>query len=88
MGKYREEIGQSKEQEEVQRLDDAAQDAQASLEAHIVATQRALRDSKKREAACQKAVPYNPDAHLSAYNDRVALEGGLEFYQKKMAELF
>lgn len=69
-------------------MDLKVQEAKSSLEVTIATTKRDLAQAKQSLARYQAAVPYNVSREMEAHENVVALENGLAFAEKVLAERF
>jgi hypothetical protein len=69
-------------------LDLKVQEAKSSLEVTIATTKRDLAQAKQSLGRYQAAVPYNVKHEMEAHQEVVALEAGLAFAEKVLAERF
>ena len=69
-------------------MDLKVQEAKSSLEVTIATTKRDLAQAKQSLARYQASVPYNVKHEMEAYENVVALENGLAFAEKVLAERF
>lgn len=69
-------------------MDLKVQEAKSSLEVTIATTKRDLAQAKQTLSRYQAAIPYDVEAEIKAHQEVVALEAGLVFAEKVLAERF
>jgi hypothetical protein len=85
---YKELISKSEKEILLEELDLKVQEAKSSLEVTIATTKRDLAQAKQSLARYQASIPYNVKHEMEAYENVVALENGLAFAEKVLAERF
>ena len=85
---YKELISKSEKEIQLEELDLKVQEAKSSLEVTIATTKRDLAQAKQSLARYQASIPYNVKYEMEAYENVVALENGLAFAEKVLAERF
>lgn len=85
---YKELISKSEKEIQLEELDLKVQEAKSSLEVTIATTKRDLAQAKQSLTRYQSAVPYSVSNEMEAYEHVVALENGLAFAEKVLAERF
>ena len=69
-------------------MDLKVQEAKSSLEVTIATTKRDLAQAKQSLTRYQSAIPYSVSNEMQAYEAVTALENGLAFAEKVLAERF
>lgn len=85
---YKELISKSEKEIQLEELDLKVQEAKSSLEVTIATTKRDLAQAKQALTRRQSDIPYRVKDEMEAYEAVVALEQGLAYAEKVLAERF